>query len=488
MDALCQYLRSFPDAYPYLERVSICNRNSLSPSHLASLSSALPSLQSLPGIRLDILEPSVIPRNLKYLNVSFTAVLNSLPFPEGLEVLRLRPLTPLACHSFWSTILPSLPLGLQHLSVKAGACDAVYPLAEDIALLPRGLRQLALNFEGCYEFSTQCLSALPPHLEVLELHNSNLKSWERDDYAAAKALPRTLTKLNFGDSTIPSESAPWLPPSLTSITPFFHLDPKDWNTYLPKLQRAYLGSSLESALPASITDVTGNSLDHVERYALPLGLNKLTLEIWYSGSRLEHFENLPPLLLDLTLRAISLPLDRLPIRLTRLDFSQGDAIWELTPSECKSLPRSLTSLDLRVVKLQPSGAEVLSRMPPHLEKLSLTMSRFEAGCLKTMLCSKLRELDLGYREIDSELALHDLCTSLPRRLAIFRLEDAASIEVGLTDESLMNLPPGLCLLHLSFHRHKDALIFDGTCKRYLPKTLTNLRLHDGEIGWWDGEI
>lgn len=481
MDAFCAHLESHPHAYPRLENILLCNLERLDAYHLATLGRALPSLRSLPAIRLDALVLSDLPQTLKHLSVQFETISGGCSFPDGLEKLYFSPLTTEAQLNLRS-ILPNLPLGLQSLHIHYDDDESTYPSASDISLLPRGLKKLELILSGSEEFSTRLLFALPPCLEVLKLRFPFVAEdfWRRDDYAVVKALPRTLTKLDFGSpSTIPA--VPWLPPSLRWIQPQGCYSIEELNSFLPHLRSVILSPHLEGALPASITTAYGASLEYVQRYALPLGLKSLILHNDDSPDRpLNPAENLPPNLHDLTLSETSLPINSMPSCLVSLSISR-ESIWKLTKSESESLPRTLTSLELQVVNLYPSATEVMSRLPPLLVNMDVSAVILEVGCLKSLPCSKvLRNLRLDY-SANSGLVTRDIVMSLPRKLAFCKLTPRRLDSGSVTDETLMNLPPGLCSLTIACVSDKDVL---GTCKSQLPKPLNSLTLLEGCPDWF----
>lgn len=477
MDAFCAHLDSSPDAYPCLEHISVCKLDDVDrnrhPYRLPSLLRALPLIQSLPGLHLDVLVPSDLPRNLKHLEVEFDTFSGGYSFPDGLETLHLEPLcTTEPAVNIWP-ILSNLPLGLQSLCVYVDDNVFTHPSVSDIALLPRRLKDLRLNFVDPQAFSTLLLSALPPRLEVLKLFNLEVNDefWQREDYAAVKALPRTLTMFRSGNSTLPADAAPWFPPSLTWIQPLPHLTAKELNSFLPNLRELYL------CLPAEATAV----LDLVQLHALPLGLKKLIVDVAPEALPLSSpAENLPPNLLELTFWGTSVPIGCLPMRLVLLQIGHSNT-WSLTPTDCESLPRTLTSLLLGRVDIQ-SATDAMSRLPPHLQRLHIHAAKLEVGCLKTLPSSKLRSLRLEYSEDDTGLLALDICLSLPRQIAICDLCPGGSDRRSVTDETLMNLPPGLLSLTIS---RIDCSAFSGTCKHYLPKHLTYLELGGQHPDWFE---
>ena len=478
-DVLYSHLYSNPDAYPRLERIS--SPHPFGAPHLRLFGAHLFSLRELLApVRLNTLVPTALPRNLTQMTIEFDLVVSMLGvfFPDSLEKLSLIGPTPAVV----SPLFPGLPVGLQSLDICYVQDYIIGPTADSIGQLPRCLKELTMP---SLHLSVDHLAALPPILTKFELHPPlNSDFWAQDDHAAMKALPRTITQSNAGHFPLTSEAIQHLPSTITGILPELEMPYHLLISHLPRLQSVYI-DQVTTQLPDSVTEVAALNLDYLDHHALPSGLRILKLRMYNPLHRCERLERLPKFLYELDVQAFGTQtfiqqMENLPHQLKSLRLEiHSDFV--LTPTDCESFPRSLTSLVLESVEFQSSVTDAFSRLPPHLEKLHIAAVRFEVGCLKMLPCSKLRNLRLAYEEDETGLVTRDIVMSLPRKLAFVELEpDGIDID-NVKDKTLMNLPPGLCSLIIECVDHED---FVGTCKNHLPKSLTHLQLGGYDPTWF----
>lgn len=498
------------DLSPTLQKVTFCFDFDLTRffEHVASVPEAFPQLKSISGpsyprtesclrvirrcpqlssisvpFRIQVLRPSDLPKHLVSVSliVGEVDLSKGIFFPDSLETLSLE---------FWARVnkiwdfLPGLPVGLHSLLIR-DTSRSVDPTPTDFALLPRSLKALRVPLFS--PPSIALLEALPPNLTELNLLTTEDEYcttdqalfWEREECAALKSLPRTLTRTFLGFPPPTPETLPFFPPNLATVHP--HTS-GDMLCHFPRVKSVFLpASSLppKRKLLDSVTSlILGKELYYTE-HRLPLALTDLTLHSMASWSINESLE-LPETIRTLFLYGYTphlLPFSKMPKHLTSLSIEAEEL--EIGPEECEALPRRMKHLKLGFKAELKSSTQCLSLLPPQLESLFLSALSLDVGSLKELPGSELRKLTLIFFKDPTGLLAHDICTSLPPKLASFTYQGDSRGGNQLTDESLQNLPPGLA--HLAFLKGQRKI--KGTCKSQLPKSLVSLTITDIHPSW-----
>lgn len=386
-------------------------------------------------------------------------------FPQGLESLVLS-----LCKEIPSAELFSLlPIGLRSLEIE---CDSHPFNVADLVSLPRGLTHLKLPMETT---SIEHIQALSPHLTSL------IVSSEIEREALAH-LPRSLTSCE--PLPIPTrETMEFFPPSLTLMdnVPFdceiygrlpasiksLHLKPFDEEE--ERLTPEDEESLWRSALPASLTNLTGFDMRYLDYQPLPSSITDLY--IVKGPVRYNHLRDnlLPQNLRILTANggithAECFPL--LPRSLMILSMDQNDIEISMNAAEVLELPRNLNELCMGSIRLTEPDA--LKNLPTGLQRLALVMT-IEKETLSYLPVSKtLSYLSISLPQgenLPKGMADH-FFRNLPRSLIHVSLNGYGTSDV--TDYGLENLPPGLCTLWCSMYA--DDNLLTGSCIPSLPKT------------------
>ena len=405
-----------------------------------------------------------LPRNLKVLDVSHSAVTDLSHLPAGLRKLNAS-YTPVSD-------LSNLPAGLEDLDVRTTDLD-------NLDHLPTSLIRLSVGSTRITNINT-----LPPHLEELYIHGAIL--------ADLPALPATLTVLRLEGPTI--ESLEGLPPSLRSLTLS-----GTRVTSLKGLPLALERLELESNAKLPAIDSLPTYLRRliIDQPTIPPRLNDLPLltALDAKSATPKKGSPLPPSLTLLRVRALPITIPKFPPDLrtlgligpvrrsledlhlpstitsleldyclnNSLDFSTYPSLQQLSLRFCRlarlaHLPAGLLSLDLSGTPLRD-----LPPLPATLRVLRLRSTHLTA---LPALPGELRVLDLdGSNEI----------TALP---ALDKNQSLQSLFIGNTSiATLPRLPPHLKVLDITSTRIKDFKSIVGG----LPEGLEELRLAPGQI-------
>ena len=415
---------------------------------------ALPSLERLSGWIKEVLSPVSLPSHLKELalTVHELDLSTGIHFPDGLESLTLS-FASEEVDSSWIWF-SGLPVGLTELSIPfINLIDREDFKAKDIELLPLSLKSLTLDL-GMSTVTVDFLRALPRNLTILRLRSEELPVdyWKEDDYAALKALPRTLrwiTRYDEAASMVDceptKENAKFFPPGIFFDNPWVL-----WNQPIDKevllTSEPLYKEDRAMKLPDSVTAVEAEDSDYINMHMLPTSLTHLTVTISEVWTPIERFEHLPKSLHSLSISSdgphVDFPFDLLPTHVQVLTLSNYSSKWKTTIEDCGALPRNLRSLTLFHVGLE-NPTTTWSLMPPRLEELSITGDTLPLGCAEALPKMSLQKLSLAFFVDPSCQLSHQILLRLPRSLTTLTLIDYSPGIENITYRSIINLPPGL---------------------------------------------
>lgn len=322
---------------------------------------------------------------------------------------------------------------------------------EDIQRLPRRMTDLNLDMNELIP-NEAFIKALPPALLCLRF---NMREHMKDT-KLIELLPRTLTRADMLPP-MTAENFKFFPPSLTlvrigNVPALYGLLPAGIREV-----RVEEASSTEYGpetkfpkLPDSLTAFNNLNLRYLDQHPLPANLRDLSLRAPdLTEEQAKQFSS--SILTNLCLTSSSLAIASiivpyLPQTLTKLVIRRCENItWDA--SDVQSLPQTL--IDFEVGSVTLTGEKPLSYLPRRLERLHLTAQRLLPGCLgQSDFCPELSFLNFVLSEPPDGLAAY-LFAMLPRKLKYFRLFTPATLDLGITDDSLLALPPGLVSLEFS---------------------------------------
>ena len=428
----------------------------------------LPNIEHLIGplFTMVILSPVSLPLCLRELEirVMLLDLSRGFYFPESLESLSL---TFESClghnHNPW-IFFSGLPVGLTDLSAFCiGSLHAPRqkPTSKDIMLLPRGLKSFSTLLDEDLP-SPEFLRALPRNLTKLSLNLTGPleEYWRDNDYAALKALPRTLLSMESDEECfktgveITKETVDFFPPGLFCNNPWTTWDdmrPTDDAITVTLSKKPLDEENQAMKLPDSVTAVRTHSSDYINMHMLPASLTHLTVIMSEEWTPIERFEHLPKSLralsIDCSAELAYFPVELLPTHVQELTFYNRYPNWHTTIEDCGAMSRNLRSLKLFYVGLaDPERA--WSLLPPKLEELSITGESLPLGCAEALPKMSLQKLFLAFSVDPSRQLSHHILMALPQSLTTLTLIDDSPGADNITYRSVLNLPPGLTRFEL----------------------------------------
>jgi hypothetical protein len=417
--------------------------------------------------------PSILPRMTQLLHLS----LGSLPWVRNITDMELATLpnliTSLSLHCYhpFISLLQSQPdlalfSSLRSLHLSRDSPEIPIPSVN----WPAGILEMKLD---CF-CSLLPLSTLPPHLTTLSIDVDpiGINGIIVITYHKGVMFPSTLTKLEFGQVSIPTDEgvdlSSFLPSGLLYLTTYYDTPlkslPRDLIELTCPAGPFYFGSP--NYFPSSLLAI------HITRHLFPGNLN------WV--------QYLPPSVTDITASSSA----------SEVRIDQKNA--GLFPRSLTRLPSAVSILCVHMLPLSLTELVITNEIRSNIEESTQT----DSNLLSNFQRLPLKTLRLSSRRFGQWSSIPLLDHPLPTTLQSLIID--VSVQTPMSVEQVQKLPSGLlelkslgnlfedqeCLHHLPQHLktldnyypdsmmdpYDPRIIALGEIPTFLPKTLTFLKL------------
>lgn len=440
-DDFLRYLIEHPESFRHLESLSVQCKVHFEevlrsrPERLNKLQMLKASFQELSVADLPPTLTSLIADCRKFPSTSTAG------FHEGLKVLKLFGPIQLPV-----SLLPST-LEEYHLDNLASAPD--WLKADDVLLLPRGIKSLDVRFDPTHE----SFANLPPNLTTLN------GSFQNISINLLPHLPRTLTKIKYLTPELSTRALEALPPGLSLIngTNGPSIKPSDAATRPLTRFRLRLGLP-PFDLASNLNTLVLDAYDPSQLHKLPSSLTRLIL----TRAAIEDLAcfDRP----DMKLVHLAIPLScSFEPRSSPSSLQDSSEATELTPSG-PSTPRRrnpyavFQHLEFLLLGAEEIPLPLFKSFGPHLNHIRLRVRTLPFGAF-ALLPPTLHKIELIFENSPPQGLLHNLLTTLPKFNYSFVCHLTEEPHSDLTISAFVALPRSLFRLTLPSSPHIEEKDF-----------------------------